>query len=197
MFVTSVVLALVGTAHTSGAQGGGGQARVGRAGGGRQPVSRVAVGSMLGPTRSGPIEQPFTARLDFVPAPTELAAPRAPLLGLPWNYVGFVPLLLWDATMSAAVLQLGAIPQPSREGWPTGGVQLDVLPRRAQVYVDGRFAGVVDDFKGYYRHLELTAGSHLIEIIERGYYPLTVTVIVSPGRTVTYRNTLGQASSGD
>ncbi len=36
---------------------------------------------------------------------------------------------------------------------PMGGVQLDLEPRRAQVFVDGVYAGVVDDFRGYYGHL--------------------------------------------
>jgi hypothetical protein len=79
-------------------------------------------------------------------------------------------------------------------GAPTGGLQLDVEPRRAQVYVDGTYAGVVDDFAGYYRHLDLPAGPHRIDIVLDRYQPQTIGVVVSPGRTTTYRGTLTWAA---
>jgi hypothetical protein len=79
------------------------------------------------------------------------------------------------------------------EDAPVGGLQLDVEPRRAQVYVDGRHVGVVDQFSGYYHHLDLAAGWHHIEIVEPAYLPLTMAVLVSPGRTTTYRGTLTRA----
>jgi hypothetical protein len=73
---------------------------------------------------------------------------------------------------------------------PTGGVQLDVQPWRASVFVDGVYAGRVEDFKGYYRHLEVVAGPHQITIVEPGYLPLVFDVMVVPGRTTTFRGTL-------
>jgi hypothetical protein len=78
------------------------------------------------------------------------------------------------------------------DGGPTGGVQLDVQPWRASVYVDGVHAGRVDDFKGYYQNLQVGAGPHQIMIIEPGYQPLVINAIVVPGRTSTYRGTLNQ-----
>ena len=75
-----------------------------------------------------------------------------------------------------------------------GGVQLDVQPWRAEVFVDGAYAGVVDDFKGYYNHLELTPGPHALTIVAPDYYPLTLELIVLPGRTITHRATLNRAS---
>jgi hypothetical protein len=79
------------------------------------------------------------------------------------------------------------------ESRPMGGLQLDVEPRRAQVYVDGRWlAGVVDDFSGYYHHLDLPAGPHRIELVASGYDPLLVEVVVSPDRTTTYRGSLNR-----
>jgi hypothetical protein len=73
-----------------------------------------------------------------------------------------------------------------------GGLQLDVEPRRALVYVDGWFVGVVDQFSGYYHHLELTPSSHRIELVAPGYDPLIVGVIVTPGQTTTYRGALNR-----
>jgi hypothetical protein len=74
----------------------------------------------------------------------------------------------------------------------TGGLQLDVEPRRALVYVDGSFVGVVDDFKGYFHHLDLAAGPHRIDLMATDYDPLLVEVVVSPGRTTTYRGWLNR-----
>jgi hypothetical protein len=82
---------------------------------------------------------------------------------------------------------------PLPTGVAPGGVQLDVQPWRAQVYVDGAYVGVVDDFKGYYRHLELGAGPHVIMIVMPDYDPLIVDMLVSPGQ-VSMRGTLNLAS---
>jgi hypothetical protein len=72
----------------------------------------------------------------------------------------------------------------------TGGLQLDVEPRRALVYVDGWFAGLVENFSGYYHHLEAPAGWHTIEIIAPNFQPLIFDIAVTAGRTTTYRNSL-------
>ena len=71
--------------------------------------------------------------------------------------------------------------EPPLEGAPLGGVQLDVEPRRAQVFVDGSYAGLVEEFSGYFHHLEVPAGPHDISIVADGYEPLSLHVIVSPG----------------
>jgi hypothetical protein len=76
----------------------------------------------------------------------------------------------------------------------TGGVQLDLEPRRALVYVDGVLAGTVDQFSGYYQHLETTAGWHIIYVATPDYMPLTISVTVVPNQTTTYRATLNRAS---
>jgi hypothetical protein len=82
---------------------------------------------------------------------------------------------------------------PSR---PIGGVQLDLEPRRAQVFVDGVYAGLVDEFRGYYQHLALPAGLHRIEVLTPGYMPLIFDVAVVPDRTITYRRSLDEAPRG-
>lgn len=60
-------------------------------------------------------------------------------------------------------------------------------PRHAQVYVDGYYAGIVDDFDGVFQHLELTPGPHRIEIAAVGFAPVTFDVQAQGGRTLTYR----------
>jgi hypothetical protein len=84
-------------------------------------------------------------------------------------------------------------PPPVDPNRPTGGLQLDVDPRQALVYANGWPMGVVESYSGYYQHLELPAGPHVIEIVAPGYEPLVVDVTVTPGRTTTYRGTLNRA----
>ena len=115
-------------------------------------------------------------------APATTSRPPAPLpIFLPvWPQWGVV-LLPETTTVS---------PPHIVEGGPTGGVQLDVLPWRAQVFVDGVLAGLVEEFRGYYQHLELPAGAHRIAIVATGYEPHVIDVVVVPGKTLTYRATL-------
>jgi hypothetical protein len=69
--------------------------------------------------------------------------------------------------------------------YDTGRVRLKVRPRYAEVYVDGHYAGLVDDFDGTFQSLRLPAGGHKIEIHLQGYEDLEIDVHVQPGRTLT------------
>ncbi|HEY2153951.1 MAG TPA: hypothetical protein VGH34_24310 [Vicinamibacterales bacterium] len=75
-----------------------------------------------------------------------------------------------------------------------GGLQLDVEPRSALVYVDGFFAGTVDQYKGYFQHLDATAGYHTLEFVSPNFEPLVGGVTVVPNQTTTYRGFLNRAS---
>jgi hypothetical protein len=70
-------------------------------------------------------------------------------------------------------------------GYDLGGVRLKIRPRDAQVFVDGHYAGLVDDFDGMFQQLRLESGGHKIEIHMPGYEDLELDVHVQPGRTVT------------
>ena len=141
-----------------------------------------------GPPRAPAGEAPFRNTATFRPRPI------SPSLGLPIRRFG-VPVypLLWGwGTMP---FYYGPESTPfSLEDGPTGGLQLDVQPWRAAVFVDGVYAGRVDDFSGYYKHLELVAGSHQIVVVESGYRPLVIDAYVVPGKTRTFRGTLSSAS---
>jgi len=75
-------------------------------------------------------------------------------------------------------------------GYDDGLLRLKVKPRDAMVYVDGSFAGIVDDFDGIFQHLHIEAGAHHIEIMADGYEPLEINVQIQRGRTVTYSGNL-------
>ena len=68
------------------------------------------------------------------------------------------------------------------------GRQVD--PGEGEVFVDGLYRGVVDEFDGVFQRLKLEAGAHRLEIRADGYAPLVFDVLVTPGETTTYRGRL-------
>jgi hypothetical protein len=72
----------------------------------------------------------------------------------------------------------------------TGNVRLQIRPRDAQVFVDGYYAGCVDDFDGVFQSLRLEQGPHKIEVRMPGYQTFEIDVHVQPGRTLTIREDL-------
>ena len=68
-----------------------------------------------------------------------------------------------------------------------GDIRLQVQPRDAQVYVDGYYSGIVDDFDGVFQRLTLEVGPHQIELVAPGLDSRVFEVYVDPARTVTIR----------
>ncbi len=75
-------------------------------------------------------------------------------------------------------------------GYDVGQLRLQVSPRHAEVYVDGYYAGVVDDYDGIAQSLTLESGPYRVELVAPGYEPLEVNVRITPGNKVTYRGEL-------
>ena len=86
----------------------------------------------------------------------------------------------------------------SRNAHPAGPRHADVLPeahlqvapKDAQVYVDGYYAGTVDDFDGHFQHLDLSPQLHHVEIRAPGYQPLVFDVVIQPHHKTNYRGKL-------
>jgi len=72
----------------------------------------------------------------------------------------------------------------------SGSLRIKVKPRDAAVYVDGYYAGVVDEYDGVFQHLDLIPGPHHVEIVAPGYEPLAFDVTIEPHRKIDYRGTL-------
>lgn len=70
-------------------------------------------------------------------------------------------------------------------GYDAGGIRLRIRPREAEVFVDGYYAGLVDDFDGVFQTLKVAPGGHKIEIHMPGFHDLQLDVHVQPGRTIT------------
>jgi len=75
-------------------------------------------------------------------------------------------------------------------GYPVGELRLDIQPTDAQVYIDGAYAGLVDDFDGVFQSLRLEAGQYHVEIVLPGFETLAVDVQIRPGEKTTYRGDL-------
>jgi len=140
------------------------------------------------PAEAATPDSRFTSTLTLRGPSSELSAPVFRGAGRAVFLPGFPFVWTWDAAPSDAAARVPPL-SPLTDA-PIGGVQLDVLPWRAQVYVDGTHVGRVDDFKGYYRHLAVASGPHQIVIVEPGYQPLVLDLVVPAGRTTTYRGTL-------
>ena len=62
-----------------------------------------------------------------------------------------------------------------------------VKPVDTQVYINGYYAGIVDDFDGAGQHLNLEPGLHRIEIHTPASGAVAFDVDVQPGQTLTLR----------
>ena len=71
-----------------------------------------------------------------------------------------------------------------------GGIALEMTPYDADVFVDGEYAGRVEDFDGTTQPLTLTPGTHRLEVQAPGYQPMTVDVGIQAGQVVPFRGDL-------
>lgn len=71
-----------------------------------------------------------------------------------------------------------------------GYLRLRITPRHAQVFVDGYFAGEVDDYDGIVQAMKLESGPYHIEITAPGYETLEFDIRMTPGQKINYRGDL-------
>jgi hypothetical protein len=69
-------------------------------------------------------------------------------------------------------------------------VRVACTPRDAAVYVDGFYAGVVDDFDGAFQRLALPPGGHRIALYLDGYVTEEFGIYLRPRSTFTLRHTM-------
>jgi PEGA domain len=79
-----------------------------------------------------------------------------------------------------------AVEQPP----PMGRLVLDVQPPGTQVFADGYYVGVPEDFSALRGGGLLEAGTHRIDLSAAGFEPWAVDVRVTAGQSVTYRAVL-------
>jgi PEGA domain-containing protein len=79
----------------------------------------------------------------------------------------------------------------------TGSARLEVTPREAQVYVDGYFAGVVDDFDGMFQRLNLEPGEHDLALYLEGYRTVHQRVLFRRGTTLKITTAMQPLGPGE
>ena len=75
-------------------------------------------------------------------------------------------------------------------GQQMGSIRLKVKPSNAAVFVDGYYAGTVDDFDNAFQKLSVALGTHRIEISAPGYRPLVFELEVRDFDTINYEGRL-------
>lgn len=80
---------------------------------------------------------------------------------------------------------------------PGAALRLEVKPKEAEVYVDGYYAGVVDDFDGVFQRLEVEPGEHEIALYLDGYRTVKQRLYVTPRHTFKVRLTMERLGAGE
>jgi len=78
-----------------------------------------------------------------------------------------------------------------------GSLKLEVKPNNADVYVDGYFAGIVDDFDGFFQSLDVAPGNHSLTLWCQGYRTVTQEVHVLRGNPLKLRYEMVQLAAGE
>ena len=104
--------------------------------------------------------------------------------GYPYSYAYPYSSYAYPYSYSSALPPPGYV--TAVPGYAYGGVRIQGAPEDAQVFVDGYYVGIVDDFDGAFQHLNLQSGPHRIELRPLVDPPVTFDVNVVPGQTITY-----------
>ncbi len=79
----------------------------------------------------------------------------------------------------------------------SGSLRLQVSPREAEVFIDGYFAGTVDDFDGVFQRLNVEPGDHNVELYLPGHRSVQRKLYLQPGKTTSVRLTMQPLAPGD
>jgi hypothetical protein len=80
---------------------------------------------------------------------------------------------------------------------PSSSVRLQVMPREAEVYVDGFFAGMVDNFDGTFQRLRVAPGDHEIQLFMPGHRSFSQKVYLQPGGSFNIRHVMEPLGAGE
>ena len=83
-------------------------------------------------------------------------------------------------------------------GYDNGGsIRLQISPRQAEVFVDGYYAGTVDDFDGVFQRLNIQSGEHDVQVYLAGYRSFTQRFYLQPGKTFNIKHTMEPLRPGE
>jgi hypothetical protein len=111
--------------------------------------------------------------------------------GYPWYGYGWSPYQY----------PIGGYPYPYPYGYRyaerDSAVRLEATPKDAEVFVDGYYAGIVDDFDGAFQRLRVPPGQHEITLYREGYRTVHQTVYLTTDSTFKIRYTMEKLAAGD
>ena len=73
---------------------------------------------------------------------------------------------------------------------PESALRLQVSPRATEVFVDGYYAGTVDDFDGIFQRLRLASGEYELTLYLAGYQTVTQQLLLQPDRTLRVKHVM-------
>jgi hypothetical protein len=76
-------------------------------------------------------------------------------------------------------------------------VRLQVSPRETEVFVDGYYAGTVDDYDGFFQRLRVEPGEHDLTLYLEGHRSVTQKILLQPGATFRVRHTMEPLAAGE
>lgn len=79
----------------------------------------------------------------------------------------------------------------------TGSARLQITPRNAQVYVDGYFVGLVDEFDGSWQRLRVEIGEHDLQVYLDGHQTFTQRVLFTRGQTIRLQHVMQPLGPGE
>jgi hypothetical protein len=89
---------------------------------------------------------------------------------------------------------------PAAPGYPylaDASVRLEVKPREAQVFVDGYYAGIVDEFDGMFQRLRTQPGRHDITLYLDGFRTVHQNVYLMPDKTLDIKLRMEPLAQGE
>jgi hypothetical protein len=106
--------------------------------------------------------------------------------------------MLGLTTPASAQVVVGGYPYPGyRYAAPDAAVRFDVKPKDTMVYVDGFYAGIVDDFDGAFQRLRTSPGGHELTLYLDGYRTYSEHVYLSPDNTLKLKHRMEKLSAGE
>jgi hypothetical protein len=106
--------------------------------------------------------------------------------------------------LPAAAALLVAAPAHAQFPYPpphaydlSASLRLQVEPKETEVFIDGYWAGTVDDFDGFFQRLHLEPGDHEVELFLEGYRTYRQKIYLQPHSTFRVRHEMQPLAPGD
>jgi len=80
---------------------------------------------------------------------------------------------------------------------PEASVKFEVKPKQAEVYIDGFYAGIVDDFDGAFQRLHVQPGEHEIQLFLEGYRTVRQRAYLTADNTFKVKYTMERLGPGE